>query len=203
MDRPKKSSWRKRLSSSGVDEGLRSACSGLLLACDLCGVFCLPFPHWHLPSLEALSNPFIPWAIWAGRLWAPRKGDWLRLWLELTLAVVSEVALSPDCVFCCMACLAVLIAPACPLPDGSAGGGAVGHCDSISVSMSGTSTVGQIRCVTTFAFHVLTEDNTWLLPVYYLEADGSFSGYRSYMKGGKNLYKVKSLNSVYLNPWWR
>lgn len=114
--------------------------------------FAFFFPRWHLPSLAALSNPFIPWAIWARRLWAPRKGDWLRLWLELTLAGVSDVALSPECVLYCMACLTVLIAHACPLPDGSVGGGAVGLCDSISVSMSGTSTVGQMRCVTTLAF---------------------------------------------------
>lgn len=54
MDRPKKSSWRKRLSLSGVDEDLSSLCSGLLLPCDLCGVFCLLFLRWHLPSLAAL-----------------------------------------------------------------------------------------------------------------------------------------------------
>lgn len=94
---------------------LRSVCPGLLLPYDLCGVFCLPFSCWHLLLLVALSNPHMPWAIWAGRLWAPRKGDWLRLWLELSVAGVSEVTLRPGCVLYCMACLTVFIG-SCLLP---------------------------------------------------------------------------------------
>lgn len=138
----------------------------------------------------ALSSPFIPWAIWAGRLWTPRKGDWLRLWLELTLAGVSEVTLSPNCVLYRMACLIVWIAHACPLPDGPAGGGAVGLCDSISVSMSGTSTVGQMRCVTTLAFPCPYWGQHLAFTSVLFGSKWTFSGYGSSMKGGKTFTRL-------------
>lgn len=167
------------------------------------------WPLWCLlPSFSPLASAltcgitFIPWAIWARRLWTPRKRDWLRLWLELTLAGVSEVALSPECVLYCMACLTLLIAHACPLPNGSGGGGAVGFCDSISVSMSGTSTVGQMRCVTTLAFpcsywgqHLAFTSVLFGSRLILFRIQKLHEGWK------KNLYKVKSLNSVYLNPW--
>lgn len=152
MDRPKKSSWRKRLSSSGVDEDLISVCSGLLLACDLCGVFCLPFPLLASALTCGIIQPFYPMSHLSRETMSPQKrrltkavagtdlgwGQWSR----------SESWLCPllHGLPCRVNCPCLL------LPDGSAGGGAFGHCDSISVSMSGTSTVGQMRCVTTFAF---------------------------------------------------